>query len=519
MALSQRLDLRQTQTLVMTPQLQQAIKLLQMSNIELADYVDREIERNPLLDHGSEGGEDSGEAAAAAEPAPERPAPAAEYTGTDTFASSEHFADAGNAPLDADYGNVWDDEGGGSPGSGAVNGSGAANGVDYGEAQLGWSHQGGSFEEDDRSFDASLSQRPPLRDHLMQQVNTELTDPADRMIGAHLIEYLDEAGYFVGDLAAPAAQLGCPEAQVARVLKVLQGFDPAGIFARTLGECLAAQLAERNRLDPAIQALLDNLDSLAARDYPGLMRLCGVDREDLAEMIAEIKRLNPRPGFAYDSDPVQPVTPDVLMRAGPDGGWALELNPETLPKVLINHRYYSNVSAGVRVKSEKDYIAECFATANWLVKSLHQRATTILKVASEVVRQQDRFFVEGVPGLKPLILRDIAEAIGMHESTVSRVTSNKYIATPRGVFELKYFFSATISGTAGGDAHSAEAVRYRIKKLIDEEKPDAVLSDDRIVEILRQDGIDIARRTVAKYREALHIPSSVRRRREKGAGF
>lgn len=518
MALSQRLDLRQTQTLVMTPQLQQAIKLLQMSNIELADYVDQEIERNPLLDHGTDAPDEPERAdnGAGPETAAERPAPAAEITGTDTFANSDHFADAGNAPLDTDYANVWDDEGSGSASAG---GAAASNGADYGEAQLGWSNHSGSFEDDGRSFGETVSQKPPLRDHLMEQVNTELDDAADRLIGAHLIEYLDESGYFVGDSAAPAQQLGCPEEQVARVLSILQRFDPPGIFARTLGECLAAQLAERNRLDPAMQALLDNLAMLAARDYAGLLRICAVDREDLGDMIAEIRRLNPRPGFAYDSDPVQPVTPDVLMRAGQDGAWALELNPETLPKVLIDHRYYSTVSAGAKAKSEKDYIAECFATANWLVKSLHQRATTILKVASEVVRQQDRFFVQGVPGLKPLILRDIAEAIGMHESTVSRVTSNKYIATPRGVFELKYFFSATISGTGAGDTHSAEAVRYRIKKLVNEESPTAVLSDDRIVEILRKDGIDIARRTVAKYREALNIPSSVRRRREKVSGF
>ena len=517
MALSQRLDLRQTQTLVMTPQLQQAIKLLQMSNIELADFVDQEIERNPLLDHGTDPADEGDRLAASPSDAAdaERPAPAPEVTGTDTLANSDHIADAANAPLDTDYGNVWDE---GGDDSAPMNGA-SPDGAGFGDGQLGWSNTSGSFEDDDRGFEPGLSQRLPLRDHLLQQVNTELSDTADRLIGAHLIESLDEAGYFVGEIAATAAQLGCPEAQVANVLAILQTFDPTGIFARSLAECLAAQLAERNRLDPAMQALLNHLGMLAERDYAGLMRVCAVDREDLVDMIAEIRRLNPRPGFAHDAAPVQPVNPDVLMRAAPEGGWTLELNPETLPKVLINHRYYSTISANARVKSDKEYIAECFATANWLVKSLHQRATTILKVASELVRQQDRFFVDGVQGLKPLILRDIAEAIGMHESTVSRVTSNKYIATPRGVFELKYFFSATISGTAAGDAHSAEAVRYRIKKLIDEEAPSAVLSDDRIVDVLRQDGIEIARRTVAKYREALGIPSSVRRRREKGAGF
>jgi RNA polymerase sigma-54 factor len=264
-----------------------------------------------------------------------------------------------------------------------------------------------------------------------------------------------------------------------------------------------------------MQALLDNLPLLAKRDVEALLKVTGVDQEDLAEMVAEIRALNPKPGDAFDSEPAQPVTPDILMRAQAGSTWLVELNTETLPRVLINTRFYARINTNLP-KAQKDYVAEKLASANWLVKSLHQRATTILKVATEIVRQQDAFFRHGIQYLRPLILRDIAEAIGMHESTVSRVTTNKYIATPRGIYELKYFFTSSIgSTTTGADAHSAEAVRHRIKTLIDAETPSEVLSDDRLVEILKAEGIDIARRTVAKYREAQKIASSVQRRREK----
>lgn len=237
------------------------------------------------------------------------------------------------------------------------------------------------------------------------------------------------------------------------------------------------------------------------------------------DMVAEIKALNPRPAVAFDHEPVQTVVPDILMRAAPSGGWIVELNTDTLPKVLVNQRYYSRIQTDARSKTDKEYISERFQSASWLVKSLHQRANTILKVATEIVRQQDAFFLHGLQFLRPLILRDIADAIGMHESTVSRVTTNKFIATPRGVFELKYFFTSSIQGADGQAAHSAEAVRFRIKSLIDAEKPNDILSDDKLVEILRAEGIDIARRTVAKYREAMKISSSVQRRREKALGL
>jgi len=251
------------------------------------------------------------------------------------------------------------------------------------------------------------------------------------------------------------------------------------------------------------------------RNGAALMRICGVDAEDLAEMVAEIKSLDPRPGFAFDPPLAQPVVPDIIMRAQLRGGWAVELNADTLPRVLVNNRYYARIRRTALNKIEREYLTERMQAANWLVKALHQRAVTILKVATEIVQQQEGFFRDGVQSLRPLILRDIADAIGMHESTVSRVTTNKYIATPRGLFELKYFFTSAIAASRGGDAHSAEAVRFRIRNLIEGEPSGSTLSDERIVELLQEDGVDIARRTVAKYREAMRIPSSVQRRREK----
>ena len=335
------------------------------------------------------------------------------------------------------------------------------------------------------------------------------------MIAAHLLEYLDEAGYLRLDLDTAARELGCATAQVERVLARVQEFDPPGVFARNLAECLALQLRDRDRLDPAMQRLLEHLPLLAARNVAALMQVCQVDAEDLAEMIAEIRSLDPRPGHSFDVPPPQPVIPDILMVPQPQGGWIVELNPETMPRVLVNTRYYARVSGGVRSQAEREYLSERFQAANWLVKSLHQRALTIIKVAAEIVRRQEAFFFRGVQALRPLILREVADAIGMHESTVSRVTSNKFIATPRGVFELKFFFTSAIAASGGGEAHSAEAVRFRIRGLIDGEPPDDTLSDEKIVELLQQEGVEIARRTVAKYREAMRIPSSVQRRREK----
>jgi len=275
------------------------------------------------------------------------------------------------------------------------------------------------------------------------------------------------------------------------------------------------QLKERNRYDPQIALFLENLDLLARHDIAKLRKIVGVDMDELSDMINEIKGLNPKPGLALGSVQVQPVVPDVIIRPASDGSWLVELNSETLPRVLVDRSYFARVSRTANSDSDKEYLSECLQTANWLVKSLDQRARTILKVAREIVRQQDGFFTYGIQHLRPLNLKTVAEAISMHESTVSRVTSNKYMATSRGIFELKYFFTSAIASAENGEAYSSESVRYRIKQLIDAEKVEAVLSDDQIVAMLRRDGIDIARRTVAKYRDALRIPSSVQRRRRK----
>ena len=495
MAIVPRLDLRQSQTLVMTPQLRQAIQLLQFSNLEAAAFVAEELERNPLLER-----DESADTGGPERAAPDQiVVPTATITDTAAATAADTLPAEAATPLDTDYSESYD------PGSVADGGPlpGRIEG------------RGGDirFEEDERSIEEMADARRPLRDHLGEQLRLSFADPVDRMIGAHLIALLCPAGRLTAEPAAIAAAMALPLERIEAVRTLMMRFDPPGLFARDLKECLAAQLADRNRLDPAMQALLDNLDVLARRDTRRLLTLCGVDSEDLAEMIAEIRALDPKPAATWESTPPQLVVPDILMRQQPDESWILELNPDTMPRVLVNERFYARVAPQAR-KQDKVFLAERLASANWLVRSLQQRAQTILKVASEIVRRQDAFLRHGVAHLRPLILRDIAESVEMHESTVSRVTSNKYIATPRGTYELKYFFTTALHGTDGG-SHSAEAVRHRIRSLIGDETPEDVLSDDAIVVVLRKEGVDIARRTVAKYREALHIPNSVQRRREK----
>ena len=502
MALTPRLEIRQSQALVLTPQLQQAIKLLQMSSLEVAEFVEGEIEQNPLLER------DEGLDAGDVEPAgPDAEGDSADPAPRDSvdFAEADTMPAAADEPLDTDYESMA---------------GGDEIGVSFDSSVLGHGGaRGNGFDDAAPDLEQTVSYRPTLREHLLEQLGVDITDPMDRLIGLHLIDGLDESGRLSGGLEPIALVLNCRQDRVARTLEILQRFDPPGVFARDLAECWALQLRDRDRLDPAMQALLDNLELWERRDFERLKRICGVDAEDLADMVAEIKALNPWPASAFDHEVIQSVTPEVIMRPLPDGGWRLELNPDALPRVLVNRRYHAEVSRNARTPADKAYMSERLQSANWLVKSLHQRANTILKVATEIVRQQEAFFIHGVQHLRPLVLRDIAVAIEMHESTVSRVTSNKFMATPRGIYELKYFFTAAIASSSGGAAHSAEAVRHRIKALIHAEPPDQVLSDARIVEVLRAEGIDIARRTVQKYRESMRIPKSVQRRREKAAGL
>jgi RNA polymerase sigma-54 factor len=506
MVVTQRLQFRQSQSLAMTPQLQQAIKLLQLSNLELNDYLESELEQNPLLEReGPAAGGDRDALEAGAGTGGEDEVPGADDEAgsppdsppdSDDLATAETLPAGDQAPLDTDF---------------------DGDGDDWPVAPTAferWGEGGGAYEGGREPLDQRLSREPSLRDRLLEQLQMDLDGPTDRIIGVHLIDQLDEAGYLTADLDPLADLLGCERARIESALARMQRFEPTGIFARDLRECLALQLTERDRLDPAMATLLDNLDLLARRDKAQLKRLCGVDDEDLSDMVAEIKALNPKPAAAFDYRVAEPVVPDILVRRRA-GGWFIELNSETLPRVLVNRDYYAQVSAEVRGKAERAYLADRLQSANWLVKALHQRATTILKVAEEIVRQQEDFLRKGLQYLRPLTLQQIADAIDMHESTVSRVTTNKYMSTPRGMYELKYFFTSSIAGVGDAAAHSAEAVRQRIKDLIDAETADGVLSDDSIVERLRADGIDIARRTVAKYREAMRIPSSVQRRRDK----
>lgn len=518
MALSTRLMIRQGQSLVMTPQLLQAIKLLQLSNLELTAVVEEELERNPLLERVEDRPDE--ELPPAGESFQDVDADGldggAEGTDADLdmrdgdWAREEMIADTGNmeAVLDTDLGNSFDDDRS-APAPSAHEFSGD------GLSATSWSGAPGGNEDGEAgNLEAYAAATVSLRDHLTEQLTLACQDPVDRLIGHSLIDSIQDSGYLVADIQEICDRLGTLLPRVEKVLAIIHGFDPCGVGARNLAECLAIQLREQDRFDPAMRVLVENLPLLAKRDFARLRKICDVDDEDLADMVSEIRRLDPKPGRAFGGGPVQSVVPDVTVRAASDGSWLVEINAEGLPRVLVNQTYVARVGKGAAAAADRSFLTTCLQNANWLTKSLEQRARTILKVATEIVRQQDAFFMLGVEHLRPLNLKTIADAIGMHESTVSRVTSNKYMSTPRGLFEMKYFFTASIPARSGGEAHSAEAVRFRIKQLIDQESMEDVLSDDAIVLRLKTANIDIARRTVAKYRESLKIPSSVERRRE-----
>lgn len=509
MALSAGLQLRQSQSLVMTPQLMQSIRLLQFSHVELTRFIEQEVERNPLLELVSSDNDQSDPVSEAAEPAKPQAAEGDQGEDASWAGNADSQAERMTSEIDARYENVFPDDHG-------------TERVDQPEFIDNWKSMPGSDggrSGEGYDLDDFAARAPTLRDHVAEQIAFAFAEPAERLIATELADQLDAAGYMVGDMPETVERLSADPEQVEGVLARLQEFEPAGLFARSLSECLALQLARKNRLDPAMAALVNNLELLARRDFAALTRICGVDEEDLLDMMAEIRALDPKPGTRFETGSSEMIVPDVSVRPSSDGGWNVELNPDTLPRVLVNQTYFTTVTGKMpKDAAGHDFLGECLQTANWLARSLDQRARTIMKVASEIVRQQDAFLLHGVDHLRPLNLKAVAEAIGMHESTVSRVTSNKYMITPRGVFELKYFFTVSIaSAQAGGDAHSAESVRHRIRVLVDQEAPEAVLSDDDLVDLLKKAGIEIARRTVAKYREAMAIPSSVQRRREKRA--
>lgn len=507
MALSAKLQLRQSQSLVMTPQLMQSIRLLQYSHLELNAYIAREIEKNPLLEltdeeHDARLGDQTGDG--------QENADADAARSDDAAASFDGQLETSIEGLEGRLGtsleNVFDQETAESMPPQIGN-------VTPGPLQAGILPL--SMEGEAPDLEAYCAQAPTLRDHLLAQLPLAFREPSQALIAAEIIDSLDEDGYMRRPLSEIADNLNAPGAQVEKILSRVQTFDPSGVGARNLAECLSIQLRELSRLDPAMQRMLKHLDLLARRDFAALSRICAVDNEDIAQMVREIRALEPRPGSRFSDTPLQPAIPDVFVRSASDGGWAVELNSETLPKVLVNREYYATVSKACTKPAEKAFMTDCLQNANWLVKSLDQRAQTVLKVATEIVKQQDMFLAFGVGYLRPLNLKMVADAINMHESTVSRVTTNKYMQTSRGIFELKYFFTAAIPATGGQDSHSAESVRHRIRQMIEAETADKILSDDAIVNQLRESGIDVARRTVAKYRELLNIPSSVQRRREK----
>jgi RNA polymerase sigma-54 factor len=480
MALGPRLDLRQSQSLVMTPQLQQAIKLLALSNLELEAYLAEALEGNPLLDTGAPDGDNGAD-----EPGDDAPPVAETPADTDQAMTS----DSGTADeLDVDFAEERFHH---DSASDSVGLSGAGEDVD---------------------FDSFAEAQGTLHDHLLAQVGERL-DGIEAIVAVQLVALIDEAGYLRADLAELAAQLGVPLALVEAVLDVIHGFDPAGVGARDLAECIAIQAREADRYDPAMATMIAHLDLVAKGAFAQLKRICGVDDEDLADMIRELRGYDPKPGLKFDGAPAQAVVPDLYVRRTA-AGWAVEVNSGTLPRLLVNRRYYNELAAGAAAKS-RAWLSEQLAGANWLVRALDQRQRTMVKVASEIVKQQEGFFLHGVAHMRPLTLRQVAEAIGMHESTVSRVTSNKYLSCPRGLFELKYFFSSGIAATEGDGAVSAEAVKSRIKAMIEGEDARAILSDETIAQKLAAEGFDIARRTVVKYREAMGYGSSVQRRRQK----
>ncbi|MEO5493705.1 MAG: RNA polymerase factor sigma-54 [Sphingomonas sp.] len=491
MSLAPRLDLRQSQSLVMTPQLQQAIRLLALSNLEVETFIAEEIERNPLLD--SAGQEDDG-------PTQEREAPVAvsdEPASADVLVMGES---GGEAALDVDFA------------AESFHHDSAADQAGM-DGSLGMNGGSGGMPEDGPDLDAFADTSLSLADHLLHQAG-EVLSGRELFVAQHLIDLIDDAGYLTTPLLDVANRLGAPLVEVEDVLGVIQTFDPTGVGARDLAECLALQAKEADRYDPCMKRLIENLDLVARGDMARLRRMCDVDDEDLADMIRELRNYDPKPGCKFGGEPMQAVTPDLFIARRKDG-WAIEINAATLPRLLVNRSYYVELSSGPQDKTSKAWLNDMLASANWLVKALDQRQRTIIKVASEIVKQQEAFFLHGVAHLRPMTLRQVADAIEMHESTVSRVTSNKYLSCARGLFELKYFFTSSIQSSDGGDAVSAEAVKSAIRALITAEDPKAILSDDTLVDMLNAKGFGIARRTVAKYREALGIGSSVQRRRQK----
>ncbi|MGN6155213.1 MAG: RNA polymerase factor sigma-54 [Sphingomicrobium sp.] len=477
MGLGPQIQLRQSQQLVMTPQLTQAIKLLALSNLELESVISEEMAKNPLLEMGSG---DDGEPVAE-EVQEEASAPSL----TDELIPGGAGED--DRPLDYDFE------------------SQALETDSFTDVPM----SGGDGEGFD--FDRIEATATSLAEHLLAQLHGASGPRA--MLAEIIVQQLDPNGYLGTPLSDIAQDSGASVAEVESALRLVQDFDPPGVGARNLSECLALQAKAADRYDPAMARLIDNLDLLAKGRMNDLRRICGVDDEDLADMVQELRAYDPKPGSRFASEAADQAAPDVFVRRT-RSGYSVELNGAALPRLLINRRYYQELKSGPQDRNSKAWLSECLASANWLVRALDQRARTIVKVVSEIVKTQQGFFDRGPEALKPLTLRQVAEAIEMHESTVSRVTSNKYLLCERGLFELKYFFgSGVASSDDGGEGAAAEAVKSAIREIIGSEVE--VLSDDAIAALLKQRGFECARRTVVKYRESMGIGSSVQRRRQR----
>jgi len=483
MGLGPSLSIRQSQQLVLTPQLRQAIQLLQLSNLELDAFLAEELSKNPLLESRSDEPDEQ---------------PAGDFVGDD--GDSEEAPDDPGAD-DLIMGQADDDR------PLDVDWTGEALETDsYSDVVT----SGGGEE----AFDFDRVEYAPgsLAEHLLDQLHGQSGDVGD--LARIIAETLDETGYLTVDLDQIVDLTGAPLALIKEALELVQGLDPPGVGARSLAECLALQAKAADRYDPAMARLIDNLDLLSKGRMNDLKRICGVDEEDLADMIRELRGYDPKPGCRFAASATQDATPDVFVRRT-RGGFSVELNQATLPRLLVNRRYYQELKSGPQDKASRAWLSECLQSANWLVKALDQRARTIVKVVSEIVKRQEGFFERGVSAMKPMTLREVADAIGMHESTVSRVTSNKYLLCDRGLYELKYFFGSGVQ-SAEGEGAAASAVKDAIKQLIDAESE--ILSDDAIAALLKEKGFDVARRTVVKYREAMGIGSSIQRRRLRKIG-
>jgi len=451
--------------LTLTPAMRQSMKLLALSNLELSQFLAEALSENPLLEAASDLPEQP--AALPRRPrAPNRPRPARPLPG----GLASIWRNLDRRPRDS-----------GSAGDGEIPAAG-----------------------------------PTLHDHLLHQLGTDVADPADRAIGRALIETVDEAGYLTGDPAEIARRLGQPTDRVMGILRRLQAFDPPGICGRTLAECLALQLEDRCRLSDVFRRLLDNLELLAEGNRRELMKRCGVDAAGLSAMMAELTRLDPRPGLTFDRAEAAAIAPDLVIERGPDGAWRVELDDRSLPRLAINESYAATAGTTAVARA---FLGERRQAARWLLDALDRRGKTLLRVADAIVQRQGAFLDGGAAGLKPLSRREIAAALSLHESTVGRATAKKYASTPRGVLALTDFFGGRLGKSGdginsdGAVGHAPAAVRLHIKRLIEAESPFRPLSDDRLGELLRRQGIGISRRTVAKYREMLRIPSSFRRRR------